>query len=138
MEVVFECLERAKDKLRIIDRFYRRQAGKEDVQKWVLPACQEAFLSPVYTEHAIHKALLKFASELRYLSAEHAPGTPLMSIEGGEALGELLLSETYRRSPEEVSPQITEIVCSMLFHSDCKGVTVYELIPPCLTRSCYA
>ena len=99
MEVAFECLERAKDKLRIIDRFYRRQAGKVDVEKWVLPACQEAFLSPVYTEHAIHKALLKFASELRYLSAEHAPGTPLMSIEGGEALGELLLSETYRQSP---------------------------------------
>lgn len=102
-EVEFECLERAKDKLRIIDRFYRRQVGKDDVQEWVLPACKVAFLRSGHAEHAIHKALLKFATELRDAHAEHASGTTLVSVEGGEALGELLLSEAYKPSPEEVS-----------------------------------
>lgn len=94
-DIDFECFERAKDKLRVIDRFFRRQVGKRDVQEWVLPACKTAFLTPGYKKTAIHKAVMSFASALRDLPAEHAAGTNLVSVEGREALGALLLSEAY-------------------------------------------
>jgi hypothetical protein len=101
-DVDFECLQRAKFKLDVIDQFYRRQVGKGDVEDWVLPACKVAFLTPGHEKRTIHNAIMKFAFELRDLPAQHAAGTKLLSDEGREALGHLLLTEAYVSSPREV------------------------------------
>lgn len=119
VEVKFECLERAKDKLKVIDRFYRRQVGKVDVEKWVLPACRMAFLTPGHTEHVVHKAIMKFASVLRGIPAEHAAGVQLVSLEGQEELGAILLSEAYMPSRNTVSTHAMLCVCFVRNYFDC-------------------